>query len=105
SSDVCSSDLVILDGCRILFLGKVHVTAVVEGIGEFRILPQGFVKVLNGVIILSGLVVAQAPCLVDVSEPRFAAQSFVIILYRGLVLLRFIVSIAALIIGIRKVGI
>src|SRR4029450_9083367 len=54
--------VVILDGCRILFLGKVRVTAVVEGIGEFRILPQGFVKVLNVVVILSAFVVDKDTC-------------------------------------------
>src|SRR5262249_20685065 len=99
-------DLVIVFyGALILLLSEVNIAAVVERIGEFGVLSQGFVKALNGVVVLPQFVIRESSVVVGLRQFSISAQRLVIVFDRGRVLVRFVVCIAPLEVSIYQIGI
>ena len=66
--------VVIFYGGLVLHLREVSIGTVVENIGEFGILSQRFVKALDGIVVLSELIVHQTTVVVDLRELWIAAH-------------------------------
>src|SRR5438093_8919736 len=97
--------IVVLNGTLVLLLGKISIGPAEKRDSQFGILSQGFLKVLYSIVVLSELVVSQSPIIVDLGGLRIAKKRIVIILDGELVLFRFIVVIASLVVSVGKIGV